>query len=409
MSHAYAAWRIPAYRRYMAGALMAMLSQAMLTTALGWDIYDRTHDPFALGLVGLAQFLPVVGLALPAGQLADRQDRRRIVQVAMVLMSACALGLAAISWARAPVGWAYLFILGAGVAQAFYAPARSALLPAMVPADVLPVAVTWNTNAVQFAFMAGPAAAGGIIAATGQALPVYLLAVFGTLGFALALAGVASPPRPDTAGRPAWSDVLGGLRFVWSSPLLLAAITLDMFAVLFGGATALLPVFAKDVLGGGPALLGTLNAAPALGAFLTGVWLAHRGPWARNGVVLLVVVAGFGLATVGFGLATNVAVAWAMLFLTGATDMISMVIRAQMVQVLTPDEFRGRVNAVHSVFVGTSNELGAFESGAAAAWLGPVAAVVYGGLATLATVALVAWRVPALRAMGAIRAPEAAA
>lgn len=402
---AYSVWRIPAYRRYLAGVTLAMAGQAMLTTALGWDLYERTHDPFVLGLVGLAEFLPVVGLALPAGQLADRHDRRRIVQVAMFGLAACALGLAGLSVTSGPIWVAYALVAGAGASQAFAGPARSALLSAMVPSELLPVAATWTTNAAQLAFMTGPAFAGLAIAATGGAATVYGLAALGALAFAILLAGVETP-RPKSPNRaPALADLLGGLRFVHGSSLLLAAITLDMIAVLLGGATALLPVFAKDILGGGPTMLGALNAAPAMGAFLTGLVLAHRRPWKRNGAVLLAVIAGFGAATIGFGLATHPAIAWAMLFLVGATDMVSMVIRAQMVQVLTPDAMRGRVAAVHSVFVGTSNELGAFESGAAAAFFGPVRAVVAGGAATIVLVGLVAWRVPALRRMGAIVAP----
>lgn len=404
----YAPIRVPAFTRFLIGHTCALMGQAMIATAIGWDLYERTGSALALGWVGLVLFVPVALFALPAGQLADRYDRRLIVMAASTVMATSSLGLAWVALTNGPLWIYYAMLFAAGTGYAFLSPAKSALLPALVPADMLGQAITWSTGVGQFAFLAGPAIAGAVIGLTHGAITVYLLDALAASGFVLSLFGLRVTPREVAVNQAAgWSELLAGLRFVRDSELLLAAITLDMVAVLLGGAVALLPIFAKDVLGVGPEGLGWLSTAQSVGAFLMGIALTHLPPIRRNGPVLLWMIAGFGVASVGFGLATHLIVAWVMLFFAGAFDMVSMVIRSHMVQTLTPDAMRGRVAAVHSVFVGTSNELGGFESGVTAAWFGPVRSVVFGGLGTLLVVGLVAWRLPGLRRLGELKVPEA--
>jgi MFS family permease len=279
------------------------------------------------------------------------------------------------------------------------------MLPRTVPPEQLERAVTINSSASQAAYLVGPAIAGALIGKLHLAGPIYVVEAVAAGIFLLALAGMKPMPVAPSGKAAGWGEVFAGARFVWNCELMLAAITMDMFAVLLGGAVTLLPIFAKDVLHAGPEGLGWLLMASSSGAFLTGVWLARRPPIHRNGPVLLWTVVGFGLATIGFGLSTNFWLSWAMLFLAGAFDMVSMVIRINMVQKLTPDAMRGRVAAVHSVFIGTSNELGGFESGLTAKLWGPVVSVVFGGVGTLATVGLTALKWPSLRHMASI--PEA--
>ncbi len=393
----YAALKHPGVLRYLIGNASAHLGQIMLGVAIGWEIYERTGSAMALGYVGLAQFIPVLLLALPAGQLADRIDRRLIVMLALIAWITASLGLAAISYFDGPLILVYLCLLLEGSAQAFRGPAASAILPNLVPQEALSQTVTWNTSIVQFSLLLGPALAGLLIGLTHNALPIYLLDAVLAAVFLVALAGIRPIRPPESAHAPGWGDLLEGLRFVRRTPLLLAAITLDMVAVLLGGAVALLPVFAKDILHVGPQGLGWLMAAPSLGAFAMGLLLTHLPPLRKNGPILLGVVAGFGVATIGFGLSLSPVVSWGMLFLVGAFDMVSMVIRSTMLQHFTPDAMRGRVSAIHSVFVGTSNELGAYESGLTASWWGPVRAVVFGGIGTLVMVAFAASRWPQLR------------
>lgn len=404
----YAPLREPNFRRYLIGNTAANLGQVMLATAIGWDLYERTGSALALGWVGLVLFIPVVCFAIPAGQLADRLDRRKIVMAALALVLVAALGIAAVSAADAPVGYYYAFLFLAGTAQAFYGPARSALLPSLVPPGLLSGAISWSTGAFQLAFLLGPALAGFLIAHFQGATVVYLADGAAALVYLAALLGIRYTPPEREPKAPGLSEALAGLKFVAGTELILAAITLDMLAVLFGGAVALLPIFAKDILAVGPQGLGWLLAAPAVGAFLMGLVLTHRPPIRRNGPVLLATVAGFGLATIGFGLSRHVGLAWVMLCLTGAFDMVSMVIRSNLVQHLTPEAMRGRVQAVHGLFVGTSNELGGFESGLTASWWGPVRAVVVGGTLTVAVVAFAAWRWPSLRRLGEVHPHEGA-
>ncbi len=386
----------------------------MLQVALGWELYERTHSAFALGMVGLVTAIPTVLLALPAGHLADRMDRKKIVIVAQVVFILMSLTLGTLSWLVSPIALVYGVLLIRGVAQAYNNPARSALLPRLVPAEVFGNAVTWSSSAFQTAAVVGPAVGGLVIALQHSATSVYILdaaltSIYLVMLFAIRSEGVAKSEAGATWLKPREKMTLrslaAGLRFVKDTKVILAALTLDLFAVLFGGATALLPVFAKDILQVGPDGLGWLRAAPSVGALLLMVAIAHRPPMRKTGWTLITAVAGFGIATIVFGLSRSFTLSLAMLFILGALDGISMIIRGTLVQLWTPDEMRGRVSAVNSVFIDMSNELGGFESGALAAAVGPIAAVVGGGIGTIVVVAGVAYKWPELRKLGPLTPP----
>jgi MFS family permease len=400
----YAALRIRDYRFYAIGSFIAAMTGQMLDVAVAWEISERVGQvagsrdaALALGYVGLVLALPVIFFALPAGHVADRFDRRRVTLITLCLTAIGSVALAGISYTNAPVSWVYACIFLLGVSNSFRGPALGAMLPQLVPDELLANAVTWNSSRWQTASMIGPALGGILIAATHSYVAIYLLQALGTVLFIAFLL----PVRPRKIERSqdglSWESVLAGLRFVRSSNLILATLTLDMFAVLLGGAVMLLPIYARDILNVGAAELGWLRAAPAVGALLMGLALAHLPPMRRAGSTLLWAVAGFGVATIAFGLSRNYWFSLAILFLTGVFDNISVVVRHTLVQVLTPDNMRGRVAAVNSVFIGTSNELGGFESGVAAKFFGPVASVVGGGIGTIVVVAGTALKWPEVR------------
>jgi MFS family permease len=376
----------------------------MLGVAIGWQIYDRTSSPLALGLVGLSQIVPVVALALPVGQLVDRRNRRDLAALANLALAACAVALALISRFGAPIWTIYPTLFLLGVASSFETPSAIALLGQIVPVEDFGNANAWRSSSFQLAATVGPALAGALIALRGSATLVYWLAAAAGLTFAVVLRSIERPPTPSPAAPRARGELKAGLRFVFATDLLLSAISLDLFAVLLGGATALLPMFARDVLGVGASGLGWLRAAPAMGALAMALATTQLPPWRNPGRALLITVSGFGLATLGFGLSRWFGLSMVCLALSGLFDNVSAVIRMTLEQVVTPDRLRGRVSAVHHVFIGLSNEMGEFESGATAALLGPVGSVVLGGLGTLAVVALVAWRWPALRRLGPLAA-----
>jgi MFS family permease len=392
----YAALRHRDYRLLLAGNVLASVANEMQSVAVGWELYERTQDALALGLVGLAQFVPVFLLSLPAGHAADRYSRKALVVAARALAALASLGLAALSFLEGPIPLVYACLFLTGVCQAYSAPARWALVPSVVPDHALENAITWNSSGWQIASMLGPALGGFVIAALGQAAGAYLLACFFSLACAALVAGLRPRPMQRHTGAASLASLLAGVRFVWQNKLIMATITLDLFAVLLGGATALLPVFASEILHVGPVGLGWLRAAPSMGALAMAVLLAHLPPMRRAGPTLLLAVSGFGAATVVFGLSENFALSFAMLAVTGALDNISVVVRGTLVQVLTPDPMRGRVSAVNAIFIGSSNELGAFESGATAQLFGGGAlgsrrSVLFGGIGTVVVVLAVAW------------------
>lgn len=369
----------------------------MQGAAVGWDIYTRTHSAFALGLVGLVQALPVLMLALPAGQIADRLDRRRIVLSMAGLLALAWLGLYSASSNDGHISLFYFFLFIDGLANSLISPARTALLTQLVPPNELPNAITWNSTRFQISTMAGPALGGLAIAAFAGPAPVYLVAV--ALSMVDLVCVILMRPRPQERSREkiSWDSISSGARFVFNNKLLLAPLSLDMLAVLLGGAVALMPIFAKDILKVGATGYGFLLAAPSVGALLTLLFLAYTPAIRRAGKVLLWSVAGYGVAMIVFGASKSFWLSMAMLFLAGGLDSISVMIRHTLVQVITPDYLRGRVSSINGLFIGVSNELGGFESGTVAKFIGPIPTVIWGGVGTILVVAGVALKWPQLR------------
>jgi MFS family permease len=391
------ALRNPAFRWYLVARLFGMIGFQMQGVAVGWQVYGLTHKPLDLGYVGLAQFVPSLLLSLIAGDVADRFERRRLLMLCYGILAACTGGLALIARTPSPhVEWIYLVLVLVGIGRAFAGPAAQALVPNLVPSEQFPNAVAWSSSIWHVAVVAGPAV-GGLVYAASSSATVYLVAAVLQL-VALAAIGVLPIPRvlPKSEGG-SWRRLLAGLEFVWRKKIILGAISLDMFAVLLGGAVALLPVYAKDILHTGPTGLGLLRSAPAAGATVMSLLLAFRPLERRTGYVMFAGVFVFGLATVVFGLSRNFWLSAVALVVLGAADMISVFVRSNLVQLATPDGMRGRVSAVNLAFIGVSNELGEFESGAVAAWLGAVGSVVLGGIGSCAVVALWIALFPALR------------
>lgn len=377
------------FRRFFGARFLTGLAMQIHNVGLGWLVYAKTGSALALGLVGLAAFLPALLLALVAGVAADRFDRKRIVTVCYGLIALGDLGLLACALNPAlPVWPIYALTVIVGGSRSFANPASQALVPNIVPKSHFASAVTFNASAWQSSSIMGPAI-GGFLYALGPAVVFTVSATF----FALAslLISTVKAPVQDGVGareRPTLESLLAGVRFIRSRPVILGAISLDLFAVLLGGAVALLPIYARDILQVGPWGLGLLRSMPAAGAITTTLLMAWFPIQGGAGRKMFVAVAIFGLATIVFGLSTNLVLSMAALFVTGAVDMISVVVRQTLVQLETPDAMRGRVSAVNSVFIGASNELGEFESGVVAAAIGAVPAVVVGGIGTLVVVGL---------------------
>ena len=397
----YAALRHRDYLVYAIGWVVSVVGRQVQEVAATYEIYERTGSKLALAWIGLAQGIPLIALILPAGHLADRFDRRRIIMVTQLVWFASALGLTAVSHLQGPVPLMYLMLGIGAAAHAVGWPARSSMLPQIVPPGIFNNADTWNSSFFQIASMAGPALAGFILVR--GATPAYLV----DAGCALAFFGALAAVRPRPAARstePAnLESLIAGIRFVWRTKIILATITLDLFAVLLGGSIYLLPVFRRDVLHVDEVAFGWLRAAPAIGAFAAAMLIAHMPPMKKAGRAMLWAVAGFGVATIVFGLSRSFWLSFAMLALTGAFDNVSVVVRHTLIQALPPESMRGRVAAVNGVFIGASNELGGVESGVTAAWWGPVASVVVGGIGTLLVVGGVALVWPQVRRFGSLK------
>ncbi|MCA9904949.1 MAG: MFS transporter [Anaerolineae bacterium] len=406
----YAALRFRDFRLLMAGRFTAQIGEMMVSTAVGWELYERTGDALALGLVGLVQVIPVISLSLIGGYAADRYNRKRIALISQLILMALSLALTLLSLTQGALPLVYVVLALIGVARAFNNPAESALTPQTVPPAYFANAATWNSSVWQFAAILGPALGGLIIGVTHSAAAVYFTNVLAGSALVIALLLIRSPQR-DFASRdePPLVALRNGWRFLRDTRIILAAITLDMFAVLLGGAVFLLPVFAKDILHVDATGLGILRAAPSVGALTMALTLAQRPPFTHAGRTLLWAVAGFGVATIVFGLSQNFWLSLAMLALAGVLDMVSVVVRHTLVMLGTPEAMRGRVSAVNSMFIGASNELGGFESGVAAALLGPVGAVVFGGIGTILVVIGVSRWSPELRHLGKLAGAEAVA
>lgn len=393
----YAALKNTNYRRFVLGWFASSISIQMMSTAIGWELYERTNSSFMLGMIGLCQALPVIAFALPGGQLADIFDRKRVLFVAQTAMMLCALALAAASYFNASVWYFYLIIICAGTTKAFGSPSRASMLPLLVPDDVFQNAVTWNSIFFHTAATVGPLISGGVIYLSRSGWPVYMITTIGSALFILSLFGVHPRPQQREDENRSIKVMLAGAGFVWREKTILAALTLDLMAVLFGGATALFPVFARDILHVGAVGLGAMRAAPYVGAVLMSFALAHLPPFKNAGRSMLLAVAGYGVAMIAFGLSKWFAVSLACLLISGMLDNISVVIRHVLVQVKTPDALRGRVSAVNTVFIESSNELGSFESGLVASIFGTVVSVVSGGIGTIVVVGLIALRWPEIR------------
>jgi MFS family permease len=377
---------------------------------VSWQIYDITHDPLSLGLIGLSEALPFISAALFAGHVADVANRQRISVWALFVLVLCGLALLALTM---PVAgglqrvWPFYAVIAvSGLARSFLQPARNALGAEIVGRDLYHNAISWRSSTWQAAAVIGPAV-GGLLYGFGGARIAYVVQaiLMGVAFFAFARIEYRHSPRESVDAMPVTKSLTLGLRFVFSQPVLLGALTLDLFSVLLGGAEALLPVFADQILHVGPQGLGILRAAPAIGAVLMALALAHRPPFRRAGPTLLFAVAGFALCIVGFGFSRSFGLSIGLLVLSGMFDNVSVLIRSTLVQTLTPPDLLGRVSSVNSIFIGSSNEIGAFESGVAARLLGTVPAVVLGGIASLGVVGIVALTIPKLMAMRSIE-PE---
>jgi MFS family permease len=398
----YASLRIPNFRWFIISLLTMNVATQLQAVVVSWQVYALTRDPLSLGLIGLAEALPFIGFALPAGHVADLASRVRIARAALAALLACS---ATLLWFSLQPGlvhagrvWPiYGVIFLSGIARSFLQPSRTALSAELVPRPLYPNAVTWRSSTWQLAAVLGPAV-GGLVYGFASATAAYVVDAC-LMGVALgAIARIRHvPPSRLPTGESMRASLASGIRFVWSQPVVLGALALDLFSVLFGGATALLPVFADQILHVGPQGLGVLRAAPAAGAVVMSLVLAHRPPLRRAGRDLLANVAVFGLAMIVFGLSGSFTLSLVALVVSGMADTVSVVVRSTLLQVLTPEHLLGRVSSVNAIFIGSSNEIGAFESGVAARLLGTVTSVVLGGVATLAVVAVTAVRVPELR------------
>ena len=424
---AYAVLRNAHFARYLVGRFVASLGQQMLVAAIDWELYHRTGSALALAFVGVSLMVPMILCTLPAGHIADRFNRKKIILVTTLILAAASLGLTLVSAFSLHVVWIYILLIVTGAARTFLWPASAAFVPGLVPRNQFPRAVTFNSGTFQFSCVVGPAACGLVILLAHQkAWPVYALNVLASLAcFALVL---PIPHRHQAKSDEPFTprNLIEGFRFVFHSRIILGLITLDMFAVLLGGAVALLPIFAKNIFNAGPAGFGWLRAAMPVGAVVCMFILAHRPPLQKAGRAMLWAVMVFGAATVLFGLSNANCLgrwlalpgafwfwfAFGLLALAGAVDNVSVVVRQTLVQILTPDEKRGRVSAVNSLFIGTSNELGGAESGFAAqlfwrpsalgdaAATGAIMSTVIGGVGTILVVLAVAWLWPEIRRYG---------
>jgi MFS family permease len=414
-NRSYAILRNRDLRLYLIGRLFANIGQQMLATAVGWELFERTHSVMKLGLVGLTQVAPMIFFTLPAGHMADNYDRKKIITLMTFVLAAASLGLALISWFQANVFWMYVCLFVSGAARTFVSTAGSSFLPALVDRKDFSRAVNWSATTFQLSSIIGPTVAGWLIWVAGHhAYPIYAINVCAGLIFSVLMLQIHTHHVVAVREKMSFKTLLTGFDFVFANKIILGIITLDMLAVLLGGATALLPVYADLILNVGSRGLGLLQSALPVGSLLCTFILAHRPPIQKAGRSLLLAVTAFGVATIGFGLSHWFWVSFLMLFMCGAADNISVVVRHTLVQLLTPDDKRGRVSAVNSLFIGTSNEMGEFESGTVAHFCGPaigntvamgtVISVVAGGFGTIAVVILIALVFPQIRKYGRLDA-----
>src|SRR5438309_7378033 len=393
-----AAFSLPGFLLFQIARFLIVSAVEMQAVAVGWQVYEITKRPLDLGYVGLAQFLPAILLFPISGHASDRFDRRNVLSACYAGYALCFGLLLVLSRRSVPsIVPIYIVLVMIGIVRSFNGPASRSILPQLVPHEHFANAVAWNATIFQASTVLGPSFGGIIYAAFGGPSVVYVIAMVTAIGATLTTFRI----KPEVKSRPReplnLKTLFAGLRFIRNNKLILGSISLDLFAVMMGGAVALLPVYAREILHTGPWGLGLLRTAPGVGAGVMAILLAHRPLRRRMGAIMLWCVAGFGVFTIVFGISRSLTLSMIALLLTGATDMVSVVIRALLVQLATPDVMRGRVNAVDMLFIGASNELGEFESGLTAHWFGAVPAVVLGGVGTLVVIALWAWLFPELR------------
>ncbi|MDP9810590.1 MFS family permease [Rhizobium tibeticum] len=401
----FAAFRHSSYTRFFFARFLLSFSQQIVSVAVGWQMYDQTGSAIYLGLIGLVQFLPSLVLILVTGSVADRHNRRAIAAICSLVSALCTLALLLMTitgtFSPLPV---FAVLLVFGIERAFMSPAVQSLAPNLVPTADLSNAIAWNSSSWQLAAITGPVL-GGLLYGVSPHTAYTVAVIFAALGAAL-LYMIPKPPQKTTGEAKSWDMILGGFRFIRAEKVVLGAISLDLFAVLLGGATALMPIFARDILTLGPWGLGLLRSAPGVGAIAMAIFLAAYPLRHSAGVAMFVGVALFGVGTVVFGFSTSTELSIAALAIMGAADMISVYVRESLIALWTPDELRGRVNAVNMVFVGASNELGEFRAGTMASIFGAVPAVIIGGVGTLAVAAIWATTFPKLRKIDTLDAPE---
>jgi MFS family permease len=392
----YAAFRHGAFLRYWLARFLATFAAQIVSVAVGWQVYDLTRDPFDLGIVGLVQFAPSLLLVLVTGVVADRFGRRLIMGLSALLEAACSVMLLALTvWGLTSVAPVFVILVMFGIARAFFGPASGSLVANLVPPEDFANAVAWNSSAWQIATIVGPVA-GGLLYGVSPIAGYTVAAVF-MLGAALLTFSIPRPVQRTATDKPTLETLFAGFRYIWGEKIVLGAISLDLFAVLLSGATALLPVYARDILDLGPWGLGLLRAAPGIGALGVAVWLAGHPIRDHAGLVMFAFVALFGVFTTVFGVSQMPWLSIFALAMLGATDMVSVYVRETLIQLWTPDRVRGRVNAVNMVFIGASNELGEFRAGIMASLIGTVPAVALGGVAAVGVAGLWAWLFPSLR------------
>ena len=392
------AFQYPSFVFFQAARFFIVLATEMQSVAVGWQVYEITRRPLDLGLVGLAQFLPGILLFLVSGHVADHYDRRKLIVICYVGFALCC-GLLLVTSMRNVRSVYYIFavLVLLGVVRSFTGPVSRALVPQLLPEEHFTNAVAWASTIFQGAAILGPALGGLIYAFFRGPSAVYILAVIMAIAAVVCTLKIKTQSKPRSREPINLTTVSAGLRYIWREKVVLGSISLDLFAVFLGGAVALLPVYAREILLTGPWGLGLLRAAPGVGAATMAIFLAHRPFRRKVGLIMLWCVAGFGFFTILFGISRSLVLSLIALFFVGATDMVSVIVRAVLIQVATPDEMRGRVNAVDMVFIGASNEFGEFESGLTAQWLGTLPAVVLGGIGTIIVTAIWAWRFPELR------------
>lgn len=409
MSSPYAALRIPEFRLFVTARVCVTMAIQIQAVVVGWQVYEITKDPLSLGLIGLAEAIPSIAVALYAGHVADVVPRKRIIMVGLATLLLCSAALLffttdpgafVFQWGVVPI---YSVIFLSGIARGFISPALFAFMPQLVPRDVFPNAITWNSTLWEFAAIAGPAIGGLVYGFAGITAAYTVDVALVAAGLLLAMAIAGKPVPPSTEEQGVVEKIKAGLRFVFHNKIILSAISLDLFAVLFGGAVALLPIFADEILKVGEIGLGFLRSAPSLGAVLMAVYITHHPIRQNMGKTLLWAVAGFGGCMIVFALSQNFWLSLAVLVISGAFDCVSVIVRSTLLQTLTPENMKGRVSAVNYIFIGSSNEIGMFESGVAARLLGVVPSVIFGGCMTLGVVAATAWLSKSLRELQSVK------